>query len=127
MNDRELKQENPMRTILAALALMMSNPAWSAEFEVGTSSSIIAQLLKYSDQSSGVVAGDLLIDVSNPANGSICRGAYIAKSDAQYADVLQMAITAQASGAPIRVLAETTRTWPGSTDKYCYLTVLVLR
>ena len=116
-----------MRIVLAALALMIGNTAWSAEFEVGTASSIIGQLLKYSDQSSAVIAGDLLIDVSNPANASVCRGAYISRSDAQYADVLQMAISAQASGAPIRVLAETTRVWPGSSDKYCYLTVLVLR
>jgi len=116
-----------MRIIPAALALLIGNTAWSAEFEVGTSGSIIAQLLKYSDASSSVIAGDLLIDVSDPANSAVCRGAFIRRSDAQYADVLQMAVTAQASGAPIRVLAETTQLWPGSTDRYCYLTVLVLR
>jgi len=116
-----------MRTILAALALMISNLAWSAEFEVGNSNSIIAQLLKYSDASASTIAGDLVIDVSNPVNASVCRGAYVPKSDAQYADVLQIAITAQATGAAIRVLAETTQTWPGSSDKYCRLTVIVLR
>ena len=116
-----------MRIILAALALMIGNAAWAAEVEVGTSASIIAQLFKYSDASSSNFAGDLLIDVSDPANSSICRGAFLRRSDAQYSDVLQMAISAQASGAPIRVLAESTQLWPGSTDRYCYLTVLVLR
>lgn len=116
-----------MRIVLMALALMIGTPAWAAEFEVGTSGSIIIQLFKYSDASASIVAGDLLIDVSNPANASVCRAAYISRADAQYADVLQMAITAQASGAPVRVLAETTRLWPGSTDKVCYLTVLVMR
>lgn len=116
-----------MRIFLTALALMIGNSAWSAEVEVGTSASIIAQLLKYSDASSSNIVGDLLIDLSDPANGAVCRGAYLSRSDAQYADVLQMAISAQASGAPIRVLAESTQLWPGSTDRYCYLTVLVLR
>lgn len=116
-----------MRKFLALVALVFTNIAWSAEFEVGTSSSIIAQLLKYSDASASNIAGDLVIDVSNPVNASVCRGAYISRDDAQFADVLQMAIAAQASGAPIRVLAESTELWPGSSDRYCYLTVLVVR
>ena len=116
-----------MRSLLIVAGLLFGNLAWCAEVEVGTSNSIIAQLLKYSDASSANIAGDLLIDLSNPANSSVCRGAYLSRSDAQYADVLQMAISAQASGAPIRVLAESTQLWPGSSDKYCYLTVLVLR
>lgn len=116
-----------MRKVIALVMLAATSTAWSAEFEVGTSSSIIAQLLKYSDASSSNIAGDLVIDVSDPVNPAICRGAYISRGDAQFADVLQMALTAQASGAPIRVLAESTQLWPGSTDRYCYLTVLVLR
>lgn len=112
-----------MRTLLVAMGLIFSNVAWSAEVEVGTSNSIIAQLLKYSDASSASIAGDLLIDVSNPADAAVCRGAFMSRQDAQYADVLQMAISAQASGAPIRVLAESTRLWPGSTDKYCCLMI----
>lgn len=70
-----------MRIILAALALMIGNAAWAAEVEVGTSASIIAQLFKYSDASSSNFAGDLLIDVSDPANSSICRGAFLRRSD----------------------------------------------
>lgn len=116
-----------MRTMLFLAGLLFADMAWSVEVEVGSASSVIAQLLKYSDASAGVIRGDLLIDISNPVNSSVCRGAFISRSDAQYADVLQMAITAQASGAPVRVLAESTQLWPGSTDRYCYLTVLVLR
>lgn len=116
-----------MRPILAAMALMFAGTAGSAEVEVGTATSIINQLLKYSDANPGGFGDDLVLVISDPNDAAVCRGAFISRSDAQYADILQMAITAQASGSPVRVLAESTVVWTGSSDRFCYLTTLILR
>ncbi len=123
-----------MKHCLAAAALgfglalgLASLPAQAAPVEITTSSSIITQLLRYSDDEPAPGAkNDLVVLVSDPLNASVCRGGWISKSDAQFQDFFQILTAAKLSNARVRLIGEPGRRWPHSSDNFCYLHVAIL-
>lgn len=105
-------------TLFMALLALAPLPAWSG-VDITTATSTVRQILRYTDESS--FAQVLLVEVEDPANVNTCRGAWLNNSDRQFRDVLQMALTAKATGLRIRLHGDPARLYPGSSDRYCYL------
>lgn len=107
------------------LAILFSAAPKAAEVEIGTGTSTVraAYLYGATDPS---IAGDLIVDISDPLNASVCRGGWIRKSDAHYHQFVQLLTTAKVSRSLVRVLGDDARLFPGSSDRFCYLHIVAL-
>ncbi len=109
-----------------ALVLALSpSMATAASVVITTGGSTIRQLLRYTDEIPSL-APSLLIDVNAPADAAVCRGGWINNTDAQYRDVLQMALAAKMAGLRIRLDGDPARLFSGSSDRYCYINLIVI-
>jgi len=112
---------------LAALGLMpgaaRAEPA--ASVVITTGSSTVAQLVRYGDELPAY-SSILVVRVTNPLDAAVCAGGWIENNDRQFRDLFQMLLTAQAAGLHIRVDGDPARLYPGSSEKFCYLNLIVV-
>ena len=108
--------------LIATFGSLTSFRVSAAEVTVTTGSSTVRQILKFSDQAEpSSVAGDLIVEVHDPANVNVCKGGWIRNTDQQYRDIFQMLNAAKVAGLTIRIAADSNLFWSGSTDRYCYI------
>lgn len=116
-----------MRQMFIGLAFAIcTSHAAAAVVDVGTATSTISKVYTYAD-GEGTIAGSVIVDVTDPLNVSTCRGGWITKSDSQYQEVLQLLTAAKLTRSLVRVIADDSRLFPGSSDKYCYIHVAGLQ
>jgi hypothetical protein len=117
-----------LRSLLAcSLLLILPLPSAAAQVEITTTASTVLQLLRYSDDEPAPGAkNDLVVSVTDPFDGMVCKGGWISKSDAQFQDFQQILTAAKLTRARIRLIGDPNRLWLHSSDNFCYIHVIVL-
>lgn len=111
--------------VLLAFLPLCSSASPNASVVITSGSSVVNRLYRYTDELPAFSSA-LVISVSDPANDAVCRGGWINKSDAQYPDVLQMVLAAQLAGLRVRLDGDPANLFSGSSDKYCYINLIVI-
>jgi hypothetical protein len=116
----------PIHFLLTLLCLAASPVAANAQpVEIGVG--LIDAYFRYSDAEPFVDArDDLVVRLATPVDANVCRGGWISKDDGQYADLEKVLLAARITRSQVRLVGDPTRLFPGSSDKYCYLTIVVL-
>jgi hypothetical protein len=107
------------------LAALYSAGAGAAEVEIGTGTSTVRSAYLYGS-AYPEIAGDMIVDISDPLNASVCRGGWIRRSDAHYQQFVQLLTTAKVSRSLVRVLGDDSQLFPGSSDRFCHLNIVAL-
>lgn len=112
---------------LPAVVLCLVAPAALAQssVQITGASSTVRQVIRYTDEIPSL-APSLVVEVTDPVNAAVCRGGWLNNSDRQYRDVLQMVLAAKLGGLRIRLDGDPNRLFPGSSDRYCYLNLVVI-
>ena len=115
------------RLVLVACGLLGWSAASHAQSSViiTSGSSTVRQIIRYTDVVP-TLAPSLVVDVNDPANAAVCRGGWLNNTDGQFRDVLQLALAAKLAGLRIRLDGDPTRLFPGSSDRYCYINLIIV-
>lgn len=113
----------PLLASALALAPVAAQAQSSVQITSGTST--VRQVIRYTDEEPAY-ARALVVEVTDPTNAAVCRGGWLENTDAQFRDVLQLLVAAKLGGLRVRIDGDPTRLFSGSSDRYCYLNLVVI-